>query len=50
MDNESISKATGLSIEEIRKLRPDGKNFNLSSPLALIFLSLLTVVKQSISL
>ena len=25
MDNASISKATGLSIEEIRKLRPDGE-------------------------
>ena len=25
MDDDSISKATGLSIEEIRKLHPDGK-------------------------
>ena len=25
MDNASISKATGLSVEEIRKLRPDGE-------------------------
>ena len=25
MDDASISKATGLSIEEIRKLRPDGE-------------------------
>ena len=25
MDNASISKATGLSIKEVRKLRPDGE-------------------------
>mgnify|MGYP004591011539 CR=1 FL=1 len=25
MDDASISKATGLSIEEVRNLRPDGK-------------------------
>ena len=25
MDDATISKATGLSIEEIRKLRPDGE-------------------------